>query len=99
MKRRLAAARSAWLPSLAAAAAGALQTPAFVHTALWWLQLLCMALLALLVWPAPPRRAACYGWLFGSAWLGAGVWWLFVSLHRYGGLPAWLSRCGRGPTS
>ena len=91
MKRRLAAARSAWLPSLAAAAAGALQTPAFVHTALWWLPLLCMALLAALVWQAPPRRAAWYGWLFGSAWLGAGVWWLFVSLHRYGGLPAWLA--------
>jgi apolipoprotein N-acyltransferase len=76
---------------LAAAALGALQTLAFVHTALWWLPLLCMAGLAALVWDAAPRRAALLGWLFGSAWLGAGVWWLFISLHRYGGLPAWLA--------
>jgi apolipoprotein N-acyltransferase len=79
----------AWLPqALAMAALGALQTLAFVHTALWWLPLLCMAGLAALVWDAAPRRAALLGWLFGSAWLGAGVWWLFISLHRYGGLPA-----------
>ena len=77
--------------SLAAAALGALQTLAFVHTALWWLPLLCTAVLAALVWPAPPARAAWVGWLYGSTWLGAGVWWLFISLHRYGGLPAWLA--------
>jgi apolipoprotein N-acyltransferase len=83
---------AAWLPqALAAAALGALQTLAFVHTALWWLPLLCMAMLAALVWRAAPRRAALLGWLFGSTWLGAGVWWLFISLHRYGGLPAWLA--------
>jgi len=76
---------------LAAALLGALQTLAFVHTALWWLPLLCVAVLAALVWQAASRRAALLGWLFGSAWLGAGVWWLFISLHRYGGLPAWLA--------
>ena len=36
---------------------------------------------------AAPRGGAL-GWVFGSAWLAAGVWWLFISLHRYGGLPA-----------
>jgi apolipoprotein N-acyltransferase len=77
--------------ALAAALLGALQTLAFVHTALWWLPLLCTAALAAMVWRAAPRRAALLGWLFGSAWLGAGVWWLFISLHRYGGLPAWLA--------
>ena len=80
--------------SLAAASAlalGALQTLAFVRTPLWWLQLICIAGLAALVWPASPRRAALLGWLYGSAWLGAGVWWLFISLHRYGGLPAWMA--------
>lgn len=84
-------ARAAWAQALAAAALGVLQTPAFVHTTLWWLQLACMALLAALVWQAPPRRAALLGWLYGSTWLGAGVWWLFISMHRYGGLPAWLA--------
>jgi apolipoprotein N-acyltransferase len=82
----------AWPPqALATASLGALQTLAFVHTALWWLPLLCMAGLAALVWDAAPRRAALLGWLFGSAWLGAGVWWLFISLHHYGGLPAWMT--------
>jgi apolipoprotein N-acyltransferase len=85
-------ARAAVLPqALAAAVLGALQTLAFVHTALWGLSLLCMAALAALVWQVTPRRAALLGWAFGSAWLGAGVWWLFISLHRYGGLPAWLA--------
>jgi hypothetical protein len=74
--------------ALSLAALGALQTLAFVHTAAWWLPI---ATLALLVWrldAASPRRAALLGWCYGTAWLCAGVWWLFVSMHRYGGLPA-----------
>jgi apolipoprotein N-acyltransferase len=74
--------------ALLAAALGALQTVAFVHTAAWALPI---ATLAALVWrldAASPRRAAWLGWLYGTAWLAAGTWWLFVSMHRYGGLPA-----------
>jgi apolipoprotein N-acyltransferase len=62
-----------------------------VHTAWWWLPLLCGGVLAAMVWRAAPGRAALLGWLYGSAWLGAGTWWLFISLHHYGGLPAWLA--------
>ncbi len=76
---------------LATAAAGALQTLAFVHTAAWPLPLLAIALLAWLVGRASPRQAAALGWVFGCAWLGASTWWLFISLHRYGGLPAVLA--------
>ena len=69
--------RAAPLPQvLAAAALGALQTLAFVHTALWWLSLLCMAALAALVWQAAPQRAALLGWAFGSAWAIA---WLLLA--------------------
>ena len=75
-------------PLAAAAVAGAVQTLAFVHTAAWPLPLAAMALLAALVDRATPRRAALLGWLFGCGWLGAGTWWLYISLHRYGGLPA-----------
>jgi apolipoprotein N-acyltransferase len=32
--------------------------------------------------------AALYGWAFGTGWLSAGTWWLFISMHRYGQLPA-----------
>ncbi|WP_232539817.1 apolipoprotein N-acyltransferase [Azohydromonas aeria] len=82
---------AAWirrLEPLLLAALGALHSLIFVHTAAWPLQLLCVALLAWRVQAAPPRRAALLGWAFGSAWVGAGTWWLFVSMHRYGGLPA-----------
>ena len=75
----------------AAAAVGALQTLSFIYTAAWPLQLAAVGWLAWRVSLAPPRRAAALGWAFGTAWLGAGTWWLFVSLHRYGGLPAGLT--------
>ncbi len=71
--------------------AGAVQTVAYVHTAWWPLQLFALALLAWRVRAASPGRAAALGFVFGCAWLCAGVWWLYVSLHRYGGLPAWMA--------
>ncbi|MDQ6679524.1 MAG: hypothetical protein M3Y67_00985, partial [Pseudomonadota bacterium] len=74
-----------------AAALGAVQTLAFVYTAAWPLQLLSVALLAWRVSLRRPLGAGLMGLAFGSAWLGAGTWWLFISLHRYGGLPAWLT--------
>ncbi len=71
--------------------AGALQTWAFVATAAWPLPLLAAALLADRASRRSPLGAAWLGLAFGSAWLGAGTWWLFISLHRYGGLPAWMA--------
>ena len=70
---------------------GAAQSLVFVHTAFWPLQLLAITLLAWRVGEASPGRAAVLGYAFGTAWLCAGTWWLFVSMHRYGGLPAWLA--------
>jgi apolipoprotein N-acyltransferase len=70
---------------------GALQTFAFVQTSLWPLPWLCIALLAWRVAAASAKRAACVGWAFGTGWLLAGTWWLFISLHRYGELPAWMA--------
>lgn len=71
------------------AALGALQTLAFFVTAAWPLPLVAQALL---VWrldaAGSARRAFVLGWSFGVGWLLAGVWWLFISMHRYGGLPA-----------
>jgi len=69
-------------------ALGALHTLALVHTAWWPLTLLSMALLVALLDAAPPRRAALLAWCYGVGWLCAAVWWLFISMHRYGGLPA-----------
>jgi apolipoprotein N-acyltransferase len=54
---------------------------------LWWLQLLSLATLAWLAQQAPSwRRAALLGWTFATAWLAGTFWWLFISMHVYGGL-------------
>jgi apolipoprotein N-acyltransferase len=76
---------------LLVAALGALHSLTFVHTAAWPLQMVAIALLAWRVQRATPRRAAAMGLVFGTAWLAAGTWWLFISLHTYGGLPAWMA--------
>ncbi len=77
--------------ALLAAVLGAAHSQLFVHPGAWPLQFVLLAVLVWRVAPATPRRAAAIGWLFGTAWLGAGTWWLFVSLHTYGGLPAGLA--------
>ena len=42
-------------------------------------------------WRSSTARAFGLGWLFATAWLTGTVWWLFISMHTYGGLPAPLS--------
>ena len=73
---------------LASAAAGAMSTVPHVHTESWWWGPLAAAVLAHAVWRHPPRVAAACAWAFGTAWMVAGTWWLFISLNRYGGMPA-----------
>lgn len=34
------------------------------------------------------RQAALLGWIFGTTWLCMVFWWLFTSMHVYGGLAA-----------
>jgi apolipoprotein N-acyltransferase len=76
------------LDPLLALALGALQTLAFVHTWAWGLPI---ATLAWLVWRlghAGAGRAAMLGGAYATGWLAAGVWWLFISMHRYGAIAA-----------
>ncbi|MEO0002907.1 MAG: hypothetical protein RLZZ22_599 [Pseudomonadota bacterium] len=59
------------------------------------LQILSLAGLLLLLRPAPSARSAFMrGWIWATAWLGGTFWWLFVSMHTYGGLPAPLALLG-----
>ncbi|MFT4266827.1 MAG: apolipoprotein N-acyltransferase, partial [Xenophilus sp.] len=89
--------RPALLRTLGFLGAGLLQAASIAWPGsgrpLWWLQLLALALLFALLdaeraagsrWP----RAGLRGWLFGTAWLAGTFWWLFVSMHTYGGLAA-----------
>jgi len=56
---------------------------------LWWLQIASLAVLVRLLDAAPGWRAAAWlGWVFATAWLAATFWWLFISMHTYGGLAA-----------
>ena len=71
--------------------AGVAQAASFAPTEFWWLQLLSTGALVALLADARPRAAAARAWAFGFGWLGAGFWWLYISLHVYGLLPAWLS--------
>ena len=53
----------------------------------WWLQLLSLALLAGLLRRAIDwKQGALLGWAFALAWLTGTFWWLFISMHVYGGL-------------
>ena len=71
-----------------AALVGALFSLSFSHDSAWWMQFVCIGLLAWRAADASPGRAALLGWSFGTAWIAASTWWLFISMHRYGGLAA-----------
>ena len=62
-----------------------------------WLQILSMTLLASgLAKIARPglrtrfahQQAAWFGGVFAAAWLAGSFWWLYVSMHDVGGMPA-----------
>lgn len=77
---------SAVWAALAAAGCGVLHATSFAPSSAWWLQLLSLAALAALVLRARPAQAALRGFAFGLGWLAVGLWWLYISLHDYGGL-------------
>ncbi|GAB4121557.1 MAG: apolipoprotein N-acyltransferase [Sideroxydans sp.] len=72
--------------------AGALAVPGFAPYGLFALPVLSLALLFWL-WlrAARPAQAAWLGWLFGMGLFVSGVSWLYLALHEYGGMPAWLA--------
>lgn len=75
-----------WTPALLAG--GVLHTASFAPLEWWPLQILAVALLAAGVRGAAPRVAAWRGFVFGAAWLSSGLWWLYISMHEYGGMAA-----------
>ena len=80
------------LALLLALAAGALNVFAFAPFGVWPLQILCAAFLFCLVMRADGvRQAALLGWFYSFAATSAGVYWLYISLHDIGHMPAWLT--------
>jgi apolipoprotein N-acyltransferase len=79
--------RSAWTVLLA----GVLHGLSFAPSHAWWLQILCLACLAAAAATASARRAAYLGSVFAVGWLVSGFWWLYISMHQFGGLPPWMA--------
>jgi apolipoprotein N-acyltransferase len=68
--------------------AGAATVLAFAPFGLHPLAFLTFAVLIHFWMDAPPRRCAWLGLAFGAGLFGAGVSWVYVSLHQFGGMPA-----------
>ncbi len=69
--------------------AGALCVFAFAPFGWWPLEILGLATLFYQVLRSTSvKAAALIGWAFVAGWTSAGVHWLYVSMHTYGGMPA-----------
>lgn len=67
---------------------GASHAFAFAPRTGWWLQLAALiGLWCLQRQNLHVRQAAWHGWLFGMGWFCCGIWWLYISMHTYGGMP------------
>ncbi len=67
--------------------AGAATVLAFSPAGFFPIALLTFALLIHLLSAATPRRAFWTAYAFGLGMFGAGVSWVYVSLHNFGGMP------------
>jgi apolipoprotein N-acyltransferase len=81
--------RGALRPMLLAALAGAVTVFAFAPFGFWPLQLLSLGYLFYqLGRDSTPRHGMRIGFAYGFGWTVAGMHWLFISMHRYGDMPA-----------
>jgi len=79
---------SKYQPHLLAFLAGIVCVFGFAPFGLFPLPVLALSLLFLLWLRAPtPVAAGWLGWSFGLGLFGAGIGWIYVALHDYGGMP------------
>jgi apolipoprotein N-acyltransferase len=77
---------------LLALAAGALTVFSFAPFGYWPVQIATLALLFWLVSnQSSIKLSVLTGWAYGFGWSVCGVYWLYISMHRYGGLPSWMA--------
>ena len=81
--------RGTALPMLFAALAGASTVFAFAPFGWWPLQILALAFLFYQVgMDTNTRRSTLLGWAFGFGWSVAGMHWLYITMNRFGHIPA-----------
>lgn len=72
--------------------AGAVCVPGFAPTGWFFLPILTLAIVAHLVAePRSVRAAAWTGFAFGLGLFLFGVSWVYIALHRFGGMPFWIA--------
>ncbi|HEY4317969.1 MAG TPA: apolipoprotein N-acyltransferase [Herbaspirillum sp.] len=77
--------------------AGACNVLAFAPFHVWPLQILALAWLFRQAARQPGiRRNFLLGWIYGFGWTAAGVHWLYISMHTYGGMVAWMAALAVG---
>ena len=54
------------------------------HSPNWWLQMLGMVMFLYVMHKTEHPQLTTL--IFGSSWIGTSCWWLYVSMHTYGGL-------------
>jgi apolipoprotein N-acyltransferase len=82
---------------LVALVAGACTVFAFAPFGWWPLQIATLALVFWLVLrQGAVRRAGLIGWAYGFGWSVCGVYWLYISMHTYGAMPAWMAALAVG---
>ncbi len=81
---------------IVAAGTGAALPLSFAPFALWWLAPLLLAVLFLMVEGATARERALRGFWFGAGVFSTGTWWLYISIHDFGGVapPIAVALCG-----
>ena len=79
-----------------ALAAGAALPLSFAPFGFWWFAPLLMALLFLLVEGESGRERALRGFWFGVGSFSTGTYWLYISIHDFGGVapPIAVALCG-----
>lgn len=82
-------ARGTALPAAFAALAGFLSLFSFEPFGWWPIQFVVLAFLFYQAgMDTRARRSTLIGWAFGFGWSVAGMHWLYISMNRFGGLPA-----------
>jgi apolipoprotein N-acyltransferase len=87
--------RTTLRPMLLAALAGASTVFAFAPYSFWPLQVISLAFLFYQIGlDTAPRRSFWVGFAYGFGWTVAGMHWIYISMHRYGGMHPALATAG-----